>query len=105
MDIDAKLAQAREKAENYGALYGRKETADDFVKTTYASLYGESSGTVAERDSWVKRRPEYIEAIERKKDAYAAYKAAETYLKILLVEAEVWRSEQANNRFIDKAHR
>lgn len=105
-DIDRKLEAAREKSENYGALYGAKETSDDFLKVTYASLYEEApQGTVGERDAWVKRQAEYINAVERKRDAYAAWKTAETYMKILLVEAEVWRTEQANNRYMDTAHR
>ena len=105
-DIDALLEEARNRAVNYGELYGAKETADDYVKTTYAMLYeGAPAGTVGERDSWVKRQQDYIDAVERKRDAFARWKAAETYMKLLLVEAEVWRSKQANNRMLDGAHR
>lgn len=105
-DIEKKLEAARAKAENYGYLYGRKETADDYLKTTYAMLYEDApNGSVAERDAWVKRQDDYKNAIERKRDAYSAWKAAETYMKILLVEAEVWRTEQANNRYMDQGHR
>ncbi len=106
IDIADKLEQARLKAASYGRLYGHKETADDFVKLIYARLYPNAPGdTVGERDSWIKRQPDYIEAIERKRDAYADFKTAETYLKIVFAEAEVWRTEQANNRNIDRAHR
>ena len=105
-DIDEKLAEARRRSEGYGNLYARKETADDYLKTTYAKLYEDApSGSVAERDAWIRRQDEYINAIERKRDAYAAYKTAETYMKILMVEAEVWRTQCANDRLIDKAHR
>ena len=105
-DIELKLEKARERAEGYGQLYGRKETADDYLKTTYALLYEGAQGeTVAERDSWVRRHPDYREAIARKRDAYAEWKTAETYMKILMLEAEVWRTVQANNRMMDGAHR
>ena len=107
-DIDALLEKARSKAENYGELYGLKETADDYVKTTYAMLYEEIPshlGSVAERDAWVKRQPAYTTAIERKKDAYQNWKTAETYMKLLLAEAEVWRSKEASRRWIDEGHR
>jgi hypothetical protein len=104
-DIDALLAEARRRSENVGYLYGRKETADDYVKTTYALLYEDApQGTVSERDAWVKRQDDYRNAIDRKRDAYAAYKTADTYLKLLFAEVEVWRSKQANNRFLDKVH-
>ena len=105
MEIEELLEQARQKSTTYGQLYGAKETADDFLKCTYAELREDApAGSVADMDSWVRRCSEYQEAVERKKDAYAKWKTAETYMKLLLVEAEVWRTQQANNRFIDKAH-
>ena len=105
-DIERLLEKARGNANGYGELYGNKETADDFLKTSYAILYEEApEGSVAERDSWVKRQPEYTVAVERKRDAYTAWKTAETYMKLLFAEAEVWRTKQANDRFMDKAHR
>lgn len=105
-DIADKLEHARSRAENYGKLYGAKETADDKLKGTYALLYPSSSGsTVAERDSWVKSHVDYMQAVKDKQNAYADWKTAETYMKILMVEAEVWRTEQANNRYMDEAHR
>ena len=105
-DIEQKLEQARKRADGYGKLYGAKETADDYLKGTYALLYEDApKGSVAERDAWVRRQMEYVAAIERKKDAYTAWKAAETYMKLLLVEAEVWRTEQANARMMVDSHR
>ena len=105
-DIERKLEAARERAENFGRLYGRKETADDFLKTTYAMLYEDAQGSsVADRDAWVKRQTEYGEAVDRKREAYAEWKTAETYLKLLFAEADVWRTDQANNRRLDGAHR
>lgn len=107
IDIDAKLEAARERSDGYGKLYGQKETADDYLKTTYAMLYEDIPdhlGSVAERDAWIRRQPEYKAAIDRKRDAYAAYKTAETYLKLLFAEADVWRTEQANARRLDKSH-
>ena len=105
MSIEKKLEAARARSEEFGALYGAKETADDYLKTTYALLYEDAKGdTVGERDAWIKRHEDYKAAIERKRDAYAAYKTAETYLKLLFAQVDVYRTEQANQRFIDKAH-
>ena len=93
-DVAKKLEEARNRSASYGRLYGQKETADDFLKLTYATLYEDApNGSVAERDAWVKRQKEYREAVERKRDAYADFKTAETYLKLLFAEVEVWRSE------------
>jgi hypothetical protein len=105
-DIETKLAEARSRAENFGYLYGRKETAEDYVKTTYAKVYEDApEGSVAERDAWVRRQEEYINSINRKRDAYSAWKCAETYMKLLFAEADVWRTQQSNNRNMDKSHR
>lgn len=106
--IDELLAEVRSRAENYGKIYGRKETADDYVKVTYAKLYEDIpqkyDGSVDERASWIRRQPDYVAAVERKRDAYADWKAAETYMKVLLAEVEVWRSRAATARAQDKLH-
>lgn len=105
-DIDKQLEAARKRAGTYGQLYGAKETSDDALKLVYAQLYEDvPDGSVAERDAWVKRQPTYQDAVERKRDAYANWKTAETYMKLLLAEVEVWRSKQATDRMMDKAHR
>lgn len=106
MNIDEKLEQARRNSKGYGEKYGAKETADDYLKATYAMLYEDApGGSVAERDAWVRRQSDYRAAIERKKTAYTDWKVAETYLKLLLVEAEVWRTQCANDRLMDQGHR
>jgi len=105
-DIDELLAQARAKTRDFGRLYGMKETSDDFLKTTYALLYKDAKGdTVADRDSWVRSQKDYQDAIGRKQNAYADWKTAETFMKLLFAESEVWRTKQANNRYMDQAHR
>jgi len=106
MDIDELLEKARKNASGYGEKYGLKETADDYLKLTYAQLYERvPDGSVADRDAWVKRQPEYRAAIERKRNAYADWKTAETFMKLLLAESEVWRTKQATDRMMDKGHR
>ena len=105
--IDELLREARKRAGTYGQLYGAQHTADDYLKTTYASLYEdvpEEFKTVPERDAWIRRQPAYRDAIERKRDAYANFKTAETYLKLLFAEVDVWRSNMATNRQLDKLH-
>jgi hypothetical protein len=104
-DIEKLLEEARQRATNYGAMYGAKETADDFLKTTYALIREDApQGSVADMDAWVRRQPEYRAAIERKCDAYQKWKTAETYLKLLFAQVDVYRTEQANNRYLDKGH-
>ena len=104
-DIEKTLQALRSKSQEIGEAYGRKETADDFLKTQYAILYEDApQGSVAERDSWVKRQDEYIAAVERKKNDFTDWKTKDIFVKLALAEVEVWRTKQANNRFLDKAH-
>jgi len=103
--INELLESARDRATNYGQMYGAKETADDYLKVTYALIREDApGGSVPDIDSWVKRQPEYMAAVEKKRDAYSKWKTAETYMKLLLAQVDVWRSEEATNRFMDKAH-
>ena len=104
-DIHKKLNKIRERVDsgNYGKMYGAKETADDYLKICYAHLYDEGDGTtVAERDAYVKSHPEYEKAVLRKQNAYADWKTAETFMKLSFAEFDVWRSEEATNRGLDR---
>lgn len=107
MTLDEKLEQARLHAEGYGDKRGLKETADDYLKGVYAQLYGEipiPDATVAEKDAWVRRQPEYKEAIVEKQNRYADWTAAELYVKILFAEVEKYRTDEATNRAMDRMH-
>lgn len=104
-DIDQLLSKARAHAEEYGRLYGLKETADDYLKTTYALLYEDATGsTVGERDACIKRTADYIAAVDRKRDIYIEFKTMETKMKLVFAQVEVWRSKQATNRTMDRVH-
>lgn len=104
-DVDKLLEGARAKAETFGQLYGRKETADERLKIIYAQLYEEApKGTNPERDAWVRRQTRYIDAVEDKRNAYTDFMTAQTWYKCVWAEVDAWRTEQANNRFLDKAH-
>ena len=105
-DIRKKIDAIRERIDSgdYGRMYGRKEISDERLKIQYAQLRdgAPEKGSVADKDAWVKKRPEYLKAVEDKANAYADWKTAETYMKIAFVEFDIWRSEEATNRGLDK---
>ena len=106
-ELDRKLEQARSRAKEYGRLRGAKETADDLVKGVRAELWDEIPdhlSTVADRESWVARQPRYREAVKEKENRYAEWTTAELYMKILFAEVEKYRTDQATNRAMDRAH-
>lgn len=106
-DIHKTLNRIREKVDegSYGRMYGAKETSDERLKIIYAQqrdLAPTSLTTVPAIDAWVKRRPEYAQAVEDKANAYADWKTAETFMKLSFAEFDVWRSEEATNRGLDR---
>ena len=105
MTIRDTLDKIRERVDSgsYGACYGRKETADERLKIIYAQLRDQApNGSVADMDAWVKRREEYQDAVNEKANAYADWKTAETFMKLSFAEFDVWRSEEATNRGLDR---
>ena len=104
-DIHSKLNTIRERVDNgaFGRMYGAKETADERLKIVKAQLRDQApEGTAPDREAWVHRRPEFKQAVEEKCNAYADWKTAETYMKLSFVEFDVWRSEEATNRGLDR---
>ena len=105
-DVRKKLDSLRERVDTgaYGAVYGAKETADERLKIVYAQQrdLAPRDRSIPETDAWVRRRPEYKKAVEDKANAYADWKTAETYMKLSFIEFDIWRSEEATNRGLDK---
>ncbi len=104
-DIRKKIDAIRERIDNgaYGRLYGAKETADERLKIVKAQLRDQApEGTAPDREAWVHRRAEFKKAVEDKCNAYADWKSAEVYMKVAFVEFDVWRSEEATNRGLDR---
>lgn len=104
-DIQQKLDKIRERIDQgkYGAIYGAKETADERLKIVYAQLRDQApDGTAPDKDAWVRRRPEYSKAVEDKANAYADWKTAEAWMKLVMTEFDIWRSQEATNRGLDR---
>jgi len=105
--LDEKLELARENAVGYGNKRGLKDTADDYLKGVYASLYSycpKTLKTVPEKDAWVRRQPQYLEAVDEKANRYAGWAAAELYMKILFAEVDKYRTDKATDRSMVSKH-
>ena len=103
--IRDKLDKIRKRVDSkaYGRVYGAKETSDERLKIVKAQQRDLAPpGTATDRDAWVMRRPEVIQAVEDKFNAYADWKTAEVYMKLAFVEFDIWRSEEATNRGLDR---
>lgn len=77
----------------------------EFRKSKWAMLFSQApEGTVQFKDSWARKHPEYLEVLEGIKAAVEIEEDLKYRLKIAEYEIEAWRTQQANNRFIDKTH-
>ena len=102
-----RLEKARNRAGSYGRKFGKYQAADDVLKIVYAQLEDkvpDEKKTIPEKDAWIRRQSDYIEAVEEKTNVAADWKTAEIYMKLLLEEVGALRSQEATNRWIDKSH-
>ena len=105
-ELEAKLEQARNGAKRYGQLRAMKEMASERLKGVYAQVYEDApEGSIPEKDAWVRRDKRYIEAVQEAQNAHADWTTAELWTKILFAEVELFRTVEASNRGLDRAHR
>ncbi|MCZ6897679.1 MAG: hypothetical protein O7D95_03070 [Betaproteobacteria bacterium] len=93
---------------NAGALAKAKAERiymDEYRKSLKAILYQKApQGTIADREAWAYSEQDYLDHLKALQTAVEE----EERLKWLMVAAqckiEVWRSQNASARFIDKVH-
>ena len=61
-------------------------------------------GTILERESHAYAHPEYIKIIDGIKAAIEIEEKLKWQFESALAHIEIWRTEQANNRAVDRAH-
>ena len=104
IDIDQELEDALTNRFKYGNCKGLQATADDYLKGVYAMLYSDAPGKgVAEKDSWVKDQPDYLEAVDQKAERYANWEAARLKMQIIFAAVEKYRTDKATERNMMRA--
>lgn len=84
-DKEAELKAARD--------YGEAK-----LKEIYSECFLDCSGTVAERESYARTSPDYIEHLKNLRTVVERHGAARNKRDRLMMVIEVWRSENANMR-------
>lgn len=77
---------------------------EQFRKSKKAILYANAIGnTIADKDSWARSHPEYLELLEGIRESIE--KAEELRWMLIAAQAriDVWRSQEASNRNIDRS--
>ena len=77
---------------------------ENFRKSKKAILYASAIGnTIADKDSYARSHPEYLELLEGLREAVEEAERLRWMLIAAQARIDVWRSQEASNRGIDRA--
>ena len=91
-----------EKAPEYAKAKADRRYLEEFRKTVKAKLYLEAEGTIADRESYAYSHAEYKALLEGLKAAIEVEEELRWRMRAAEHKVEIWRTIQANNRFIEK---
>jgi hypothetical protein len=98
------LDYMRDNASSLAIAKAERVFIEEFRKSKKALLVQDSKGTVLERESYAYAHPEYIEVLEGLKEAVQKEEELRWMMVAAQAKIEVWRTQAANNRLIDRAH-
>ena len=109
MTTDAKVEQAlatmRELAAELGQAKADRVHLEQFRKSKKAILFSDcNEKTIADRENFAYAHPDYIELLDGLKAAVEKEETLKWRMKGAELYVEVWRTQQANNRAIDRSH-
>lgn len=114
--VEKALATMREIAADLGKAKSERVHLEQFRKSKKALLFadapetigeGDNSrrATVADRENYAYSHPEYIELLDALKIAVDTEETLKWRMHSCELYIEVWRSQEASNRAIDRGHR
>lgn len=105
IDIFKVLDYIRDTAQQAADARATRLYLDQYRKSKKALLINErKEGTIQARESYAYANPEYLILLENYKEAVKQDEYLTWMMKAAQAKVEVFRTLQANNRFIDKAH-
>lgn len=104
IDIFKCLDYIRDNAPAYAQAKATRLHLEQYRKSLKALKMNQSKGAQHIRESFAYADPEYIVLLENYKNAVEEETKLLYLMKCAEDKIEVWRTMQANNRFIDKAH-
>ena len=93
-------------APRYAAAKAKRVQLEECRKSKKAILMQKSNGkTIADREAYAYSHEEYIELLNGLESAVEAEELFRWKMKAAELQIEIWRSQQANNRTIDRSVR
>ena len=110
--VETALEHMRKEARTLAQAKGERIYLQEYRKTKKAMLMNEAMShpseqvnkTASSRESYAYAHPDYVEILLGLKEA--VIQEEEVHWKMIAAQAfvEVWRTQQANNRMIDRSH-
>lgn len=93
-------------APRYAAAKAKRVQLEEFRKSKKAILMQQSDGkTIADREAYAYSHAEYIALLDGLKEAVEAEELFRWKMKAAELQVEIWRSQEASNRTIDRSAR
>ena len=91
-------------AKSYAKAKADVTYIEQFRKSKKAMLYANAIGnTIADKDSYARSHPEYLELLDGLREAVEKAEGLRWQLIAAQARIDVWRSQEASNRTIDRA--
>ena len=104
-DIDKTLAFIRDHAPKLAKAKSERIYLENYKKSLIAILYAESNDkTIADRENYAYAHPDYIKHLQALKTAVEQEETIKWQMTSAELRVEVWRSQEATNRSMDRSH-
>ena len=105
IDINKALNHLRDHAPMLAVAKAERIYLEQFRKSKKALLINEApSGTIQSKESYAYAHDEYLTLLEDLRTAVEQEENEKWLMVAAQLKVEVYRTHQANNRFIDRAH-
>lgn len=108
INIEKALDYMRDNARHLAKAKADRVFLEQFRKTQKAMLVNAAPDdykTIQARESYAYAHDNYIEVLEGLRVAVEAEETLKWHMQAAALKVEVWRSQEATNRGIDRAHR
>lgn len=105
LEVEKAAAYLRDNAGDYAKAKAERIYLQEFRKSQKAMLIGNcDEKTVQAKESYAYAHSDYIQVIDGLREAVEAEEKLNWLMKAATIKIEIWRTEQANNRNVDRSH-
>jgi len=103
-DVEKAADFIRDHGRAYGKAKAERLYLDEYRKSKKSELMQKTTGTDKTRESFAYAHPDYLDLLEARKLATEEEERLRWMMVAAQAKIEIWRTQQANNRTIDRTH-